>query len=58
MNISIRKAIREDAQTIAEFNAAMALETEHLTLIFPVYFLGVNGLFDNRDKGFYLVART
>ncbi len=52
----IRKALRTDAQTIAEFNAAMALETEHLALDTSRLLLGVEGLFDNPDKGFYLVA--
>ncbi|HAP35633.1 MAG TPA: GNAT family N-acetyltransferase [Bacteroidetes bacterium] len=56
MAISIRKALRTDAQTIAEFNAAMALETEHLQLDVLRLILGVNGLFDNAEKGFYLVA--
>jgi len=56
MNMIIRKAILSDAQLIAEFNAAMALETEHLTLDISRLLLGVQGLFDNSDKGFYLVA--
>jgi ribosomal protein S18 acetylase RimI-like enzyme len=58
MAISIRKALRSDAQTIAEFNAAMALETEHLTLDISRLLLGVEGLFDNSEKGFYLVAKN
>jgi GNAT superfamily N-acetyltransferase len=56
MNILIRTALRSDAQTIAEFNAAMALETEHLQLDVSLLLLGVNGLFDNPEKGFYLIA--
>ena len=56
MTNTIRKAIRSDAKTIAQFNAAMALETEHLQLDVSRLLLGVEGLFDNSDKGFYLVA--
>jgi ribosomal protein S18 acetylase RimI-like enzyme len=56
MAILIRNALRNDAQTIAEFNAAMALETEHFQLDAVRLSLGVNGLFDSPDKGFYLVA--
>ncbi|MDP1677272.1 MAG: GNAT family N-acetyltransferase [Bacteroidota bacterium] len=56
MKITIRKGIQSDARIIAEFNAAMALETEHLTLDISRLLLGVKGLFDNSDKGFYLVA--
>jgi ribosomal protein S18 acetylase RimI-like enzyme len=56
MDIAIRKANRNDARAIAEFNAAMALETEHLTLDISRLLLGVEGLFNNPDKGFYLVA--
>ncbi len=55
-SIFIRKALRSDAQTIAEFNAAMALETEGLCLDVSRLLLGVAGLFDNADKGFYLIA--
>lgn len=56
MNILIRKANRSDAETIARFNAAMAEETEHFKLDFERLLRGVNGLFDDSDKGFYLVA--
>ena len=56
--MNIRKGIRSDTQTIAEFNAAMAIETEHLHLDLSRLILGVNGLFDNPDKGFYLVAEN
>ncbi len=54
--MNIRKALRNDVQTIAEFNAAMALETEHLQLDISRLLLGVEGLFNNPDMGFYLVA--
>lgn len=58
MTTLIRHAVRTDAQTIAEFNAAMAIETEQLQLDVSRLLLGVNGLFDNPDKGFYLVAEN
>ena len=54
--MNIRKAVRTDITTIAQFNAAMALETEHLTLDSSRLLLGVEGLFDNPNNGFYLVA--
>ena len=58
MNIEIRKAIPSDTETIVRFNAAMAEETEHLKLDTSRLLLGVNGLFENPDKGFYLVAES
>ncbi len=56
MNIVIRKATLSDAETIARFNAAMAEETEHLKLDTSRLLLGVNGMFDQPERGFYLVA--
>jgi ribosomal protein S18 acetylase RimI-like enzyme len=56
MSIIIRQAERRDAETIAQYNAAMAKETEHLELDVQRLLLGVNGLFDNPTLGFYTVA--
>ncbi len=56
MNVIIRNAERRDAKTIAQCNAAMAKETEHLELDFQRLFDGVNGLFNNPTLGFYIVA--
>jgi len=56
MTIHIRKAERNDADTIARYNAAMALETEHFQLDLDRVVRGVNGMFDEPSRGFYLVA--
>ena len=54
--LQILDATEEHAETIAEFNAAMALETEDLRLDFPRLLSGVRAVFDNPQRGFYLVA--
>ncbi len=54
--ITIRTATRSDAPVIVHYNAAMALETEHLHLDMERLLNGVNGLFDDASRGFYLVA--
>jgi ribosomal protein S18 acetylase RimI-like enzyme len=52
----IRRARPEDAPVIADFNAAMAVETEHLTLDRERLLLGVRALLAEAGKGFYLVV--
>ncbi len=54
--ITIRTANRNDAPVIAQYNADMALETEHLHLDMERLLKGVNGIFDEPSRGFYLVA--
>ena len=54
--VTIRKAIPSDVPTIAKFNFAMAEETEHIQLDMERLLRGVNGLFDEPSRGFYLVA--
>ena len=54
--ITLRTATRNDAPVIAHYNAAMALETEHLHLDMERLLKGVNGIFDDASRGFYLVA--
>ena len=56
MYISIRRGTTSDAETIAEGNAAMALETEGLTLDPPRLLEGVRAVLRDASKGFYLVA--
>ena len=56
MDISIRRGNLSDAETIAEFNAAMALETEGLPLDRPRLIEGVQAVLRDPAKGFYLVA--
>ncbi|MEW6060399.1 MAG: GNAT family N-acetyltransferase [Bacteroidota bacterium] len=55
---TIRKAIRNDAETIAHFNVALAKETEHFDLDVNRTLLGVNGMFDDPSRGFYLLAES
>lgn len=52
----IRKAKLSDSKTIAEFNAAMAKETEHIQLDVDRLLLGVRGLFEKPTLGYYTVA--
>ncbi len=54
MNIRIAKA--EDAPDLIEFNQAMALETEGKRLEANVIQSGVEAVFDDEDKGFYVAA--
>ncbi len=52
----IRPARESDAETIARFNSAMALETEHLHLDPSRLLEGVRGLFIRPEFGRYLIA--
>ena len=56
MSISIRNASRADIDRIAEFQQAMALETENRTLDPSVSTPGITAIFDDPLKGFYIVA--
>lgn len=58
MEISIRKAILADADTIATFNQRMALETEGVVLPDEKIRPGVKAVLEDPSKGFYLVAET
>lgn len=57
-SIKIRRAQPNDARNIANFNQAMALETENKELIPKVILAGVNSLLNNPSQGFYIVAET
>ncbi|MBG9388614.1 GNAT family N-acetyltransferase [Caenimonas aquaedulcis] len=54
--LHIRKAQPRDADTIATFNAAMALETEHKHLLPERIGAGVRRLLGDPSLGFYVVA--
>jgi len=58
LNLSIRKARINDAETIADFNTAMAKETEGKALEPVVIRAGVDSLFANPQYGFYVVAEV
>jgi len=54
--MNIRIAQREDANSLVEFNQAMALETEGKRLDSRVLQSGVESVFADEGKGFYVVA--
>jgi ribosomal protein S18 acetylase RimI-like enzyme len=58
MNVIIRKAVIEEAEAIAQFNIAMAWETEKKVLPLETILGGVKALFHKPEAGFYLVAET
>ncbi|MEX2489809.1 MAG: GNAT family N-acetyltransferase [Pseudomonadales bacterium] len=57
-HIEVNFARPEDAAVIADFNQAMALETENKDLDHSTLLSGVTSVFENKDLGFYLVARV
>jgi len=58
MKTSIRRATKADAPTIADFNRAIASETEGLRLDTKRLLKGVRALLADSSKGFYLVAEV
>ena len=56
MTIRVRPATPADAKTIAEFNSAIAKETEHLDLDRKRLLRGVKALLNDASKGHYLVG--
>lgn len=54
--IIIRIAKKEDASALVEFNQAMALETEGKNLDSQILTSGVESVFHDERKGFYVVA--
>ncbi len=55
-SIQIRPATRDDADTIVEFNRAMALETENRQLDLPTLRQGIRAFLENSGYGSYIVA--
>lgn len=55
--IEIVEAGKSDIQTIAGFQRAMAMETEGMNLDAETVGRGVDSVFSDPTKGFYLVAR-
>jgi ribosomal protein S18 acetylase RimI-like enzyme len=56
VSMQIRPAAAADLDALAAYNAAMALETEHLELDLERLRAGVKAVLDDAAKGFYLVA--
>jgi ribosomal protein S18 acetylase RimI-like enzyme len=54
--MEIRKAHKDDLNALIGFNEAMALETEGKALYTGTLRKGVEAVFDDPQKGFYLVA--
>ena len=55
-SMNIRIATPADADSLVEFNQAMALETESKQLDPDILRRGVEAVFNNEKKGFYVVA--
>ena len=58
MIVTVRRATSADRATLAEYNHAMAWETEHKALDAATLVSGVAAVFDDLAKGFYLVAEV
>ncbi|HBY63690.1 MAG TPA: hypothetical protein DEH78_28025, partial [Solibacterales bacterium] len=56
--MTIRQASAGDCHTIAQFNTAMALETEHVHLPPERILAGVEAVVRDRTKGVYYVAEV
>ena len=56
MSLTIRPALPADLAALVQWNAAMAWETEHKQLDSMVLTRGVSGVFEQPQRGFYLVA--
>lgn len=54
----IRIADKRDADSLVEFNQAMALETEGKKLDSKILKSGVEAVFQDEKKGFYVVAES
>jgi GNAT superfamily N-acetyltransferase len=57
-SIQVRRAAIADVDTIVDFNAAMAWETENIILPRQRLTDGVNAVFEDSKKGFYVVAES
>ena len=55
-DVTIRTATSDDVELLAQFNAAMAEETEDKTLALATVRAGVRAVFEDPARGFYLVA--
>lgn len=56
--IKIRRAATRDIQTLADFNIAMAQETEDRSLDPETVQSGVSSVIDSSARGFYLIAES
>jgi ribosomal protein S18 acetylase RimI-like enzyme len=56
--INVRDAVRDDLPRLVEFNLSIALDTEGKQLDKEVLTCGMNALFDDPNRGFYMVAEV
>lgn len=56
--VKIRNAVREDGPKLVQFNLSIARETEDMQLDDQVLTSGINAVFDDPKRGFYLVAEV
>jgi GNAT superfamily N-acetyltransferase len=56
--LEIRRAVRGDAEALVGFNLAMARETEDRALDLSTLREGVDAVFADDGRGFYLVAQS
>jgi ribosomal protein S18 acetylase RimI-like enzyme len=56
--LKIRKAEYDDIAVLVDFNFEMARETEGLALDRALLTKGVTGIFEQAERGFYLVAES
>ncbi len=54
----VRKARKEDRDALIRFNKALAEETEGTTLSVETLSVGVDAVFEDAAKGFYLLAES
>ena len=57
-DIHVRRATQADLETLVQFNAAMAKESEGRELDLETLRAGVAAVFHDSNRGFYLVAET
>jgi GNAT superfamily N-acetyltransferase len=56
--VRVRPAVADDVAEIVRFNAALAAETEDLVLDPAILTRGVTAVFDDPDRGLYLLAEA
>jgi ribosomal protein S18 acetylase RimI-like enzyme len=56
--MEIRLALKDEVGDLVLFNQAMALETERKSLDPAILIAGVQAVFDDPNKGFYVVAES
>ena len=58
IEITIRNAAKQDVDSLVRFNLAMAIETEDKILDEQILNRGVSAVFDEPNRGFYMVAEA